>query len=205
LKEHLHSKGIRRLGECDPEEKPKQGTFEHHLQQVEDDFWNNRFREYGRWRREWYRRYLDKGYFDLKTGFRIYGTFGRNEVTNYPIQGSAFHCLLWCLIQVARALRKYRMRSRIVGQIHDSMIGDVPQKELRDYLEIVEETTTVKLRKHWDWIIVPMTVEYEIAPPQASWFDKREVQFEKGRFYHPKCPKKFTTDPSIFLKTLKAI
>lgn len=202
LFKHLKANGIKRLGECDPDQDPRPGTFEKHLQEVEDDFWNNRFMEYGRWRKRWYGEYLEKGYFDLLTGFRIYGSFKRNAVVNYPVQGSAFHCLLWTLIQVNRQLRKYKMKSMVVGQIHDSLIGDVRVKELRDYLSIVEEIVTVKLRKHYTWLIVPLEVEYEIVPYGGNWFQKREVKFKQGRFLHPSNPEKFTTDAVRFLKTI---
>lgn len=202
LQEHLAAKGIRRLGSCDPEQEPKKGTFEKHLQEVEDDFWNRRFMAYGQWRRDWYRSYLDKGYFDLHTGFRVHGSFKRNAVTNYPVQGSAFHCLLWTLTQVNKKLKKYKMRSLVVGQIHDSLIGDVRIDELRQYLEIVEETATVRLRKHFEWLVVPLEIEYEIAPSDGSWHDKKEVKFKKGVFQHPTDPNKSTTDGARFVEAL---
>lgn len=201
LKRHLRKKGIDRLGECDPEKEPQEGTFEKHLKEVEYDFWNRRFMKYGRWRKEWYQAYLRRGYFDLLTGFRVYGSFAKNAVVNYPVQGSAFHCLLWTLIQVNRALRRYGMKSKVVGQIHDSLIGDIPVEELRDYLEIVEEITSSDLRVHWPWICVPMEIEYEIAPIGGNWFQKREVKFRKGRFRHPE-ENKATTNARLFLKEL---
>lgn len=203
LYKHLSKKGIHELGRCDPDHDPKEGTFEKHLKEVEDDFWNRRFMAYGQWRRDWYKRYLNKGYFDLLTGFRVYGSFNRNSVVNYPVQGSAFHCLLWSLIRVNRMLATYNMKSMIVGQIHDSLIGDVKVEELKDYLEIVEQVTTVDLRKAYDWLIVPLEIEYEIAPVNGNWFQKREVKFKKGRFSHPDDPKKFTTNPTAFLETIR--
>lgn len=203
LKDHLNSHGIWERGECDPELSASMDSFEKHVQEVEDDFWNNRFRKYGQWRRDWYQSYLDKGYFDMLSGFRVRGFFNRNSVTNYPIQGSAFHCLLWSLVRVNRLLRKYKMRSRIIGQIHDSLLGDVPPNELQNYLEIVERVTTVELRKHFRWIIVPMEIEYEISPPGSSWHDKREIHFHRGRFHHPTRPGKTTNDALKFLNTLR--
>ena len=47
LRKHLKKHGILRCGECDPELSPMDDTFENHVQQVEDDFWNNRFMVYG--------------------------------------------------------------------------------------------------------------------------------------------------------------
>ena len=178
------------------------GTFEHHLKEVENDFWNNRFGDYGQWKKDWFDAYLEKGYFDLYTGFRIYGSHRRNQVCNYPVQGSAFHCLLWTLIQVNKALRHYKMKSKVVGQIHDSLIGDVRENELTYYLELVEHIVTVKLRKHYPWLIVPLEVEYEICARGASWFEKKETKFKEGRFAHPKDPTKWTSSSAQFLDAL---
>lgn len=202
LADWLYQNGIDGLGACNPEEKPVQGTFEYHVAQVENDFWNNRFRQYGQWRKDWYKAYLKKGYFDTYTGFRISGFLGRNAVTNYPIQGSAFHCLLWCLIQINKQLRKYNMKSMVVGQIHDSLIGDVRIDELRQYLEIVEEVTTVWLPKYYKWIIVPLEIEYEIAPSNGTWFDKKEIKFKKGQFRHPENKEVWTDDALKFINYL---
>jgi DNA polymerase I len=196
------TKGIMELGDCNPEESPRPGTFEQHVKEVEDDFWNNRFQDYGKWRKRWYEQYLERGYFDMFTGFRVYGMFKRNQAVNYPVQGSAFHCLLWALIQVNKALRRYHMRSKVVGQIHDSLVGDVRENELKDYLEIVEYVVTVLLRKHWKWIIVPLEVEYEISPRNSNWFEKKEVKFKQGKFFHPSKPGVFTTDAGKFLNAL---
>jgi len=202
LYDHLKRKGITELGDCNPEEEPRDGTFEKHLKEVENDFWNRRFMAYGKWRKKWYRDYLDKGYFDMLTGFRVHGSFNRNSAVNYPVQGSAFHCLLWALIRVNRMLIKRKMKSMVVGQIHDSLIGDVAIDELKDYLEIVEEVVTVQLPKAYKWLTVPLEVEYEIAPEKGNWFQKKPTVFRKGMFFHPENPKRFTTNPSVFLQSI---
>lgn len=205
LAQHLASKGIKRLGACDPEAKPLRGTFEHHVREVENDFWNHRFMVYGRWRREWYDAYLRRGFFDILTGFRVRGYFDRNSVVNYPVQGSAFHCLLWSLIRVNELLKKYKMKSRLVGQIHDSMIGDVPVSELVAYSEIVHRVATVEVRQRYPWILVPLEIEYEVTPLGGSWHDKREVKFRDGAFLHPKTPNKSIKNPQRFLDALSDI
>lgn len=193
--DHLKSRGIKVLGACNPDEEPHPGSFEYHVKQVENDFWNNRFRQYGKWRKDYYRDYLDKGYFDILTGFRVSGFCRRNEVINYGTQGAAFHCLLWTLIQVGRKLRRYKMSSKLIGQIHDSLIGDTPITELKNYWEIIEETVSVDLRKHFEeWLIVPLEIEYEIPPSTGTWFDKKPVKFKQGRFKHPDPERNTWTD-----------
>ncbi len=201
--EYLKSQGIHELGNWDPNDKendPEPGTFIEHLQAIEDDFWNNRFQVYGKWRREWYQAYLDNGYFDILTGFRVHGIFGRNACTNYPIQGSAFHCLLWSLTEIQRTIKQRGMATKIVGQIHDSLIADVPYGEVCEYLTLVERVTTKGLPLKYPWLVVSPEIEYEIAP--NNWFEKREMKFKDGRFLHPTDNQKSTTNFRLFLETL---
>ncbi len=175
LQKHLKRNGIKTLGACNSKERPEKGTFEHHLKEIESDFWDRRFKVYGRWKEDWWDAYLTKGCFDTLTGFRIDGEMNRKEVINYPIQGTAFHWLLWSLIRVQKQLNKYKMKSKIVGQIHDSIVGDVHRKERQDYLEICQQVMTIDVRKHWPWIIVPLSIEAEITPVDGNWYQKKEI------------------------------
>ena len=176
LKKHLRKKGIKKLGDCDPEEDAVKGTFEYLIKQVEKDFWKNRFRVYNQWKYDWNAAYLSQGYIDMLTGFRCSALMDRKQCVNYPIQGSAFHCLLWCLIRIQNLLRKYNMKSLIIGQIHDSMIMDILKREKKDVFDIVRQVTMVDLANHWRWIIVPMKIEAELAPLGYSWYEKKEVE-----------------------------
>jgi len=176
LKEHLKSKGVKKLGKCDPKQDPKKGTFERHLKEVENDFWNNRFEVYQQWKWDWWNLYQDQGYLDTLTGFRLGGSLmNRKQAVNYPIQGTAFHWLLWSLIRIQKLLHKYKMKSLIIGQIHDSLVGDVPKRETKDYLKIVKQVITEDIFKHWKWICVPLNVEAEMTPVNGNWYQKEEV------------------------------
>jgi len=117
---------------------------------------------------------LKQGWFDLLTGFRIAGVYGRNDVINYPVQGVAFHCLLWSLVRLVKWLKKNRMKTVIVGQIHDSIVADVHPDELDDFLAMAKRVMTGDIRKHWGWIIVPLEIEAESS--ETNWFDKRKVE-----------------------------
>ena len=173
---HLRRHGITKLGRCTPGETPLPHSFEGHVKRVEKDFWENRFRVYTEWKWDWWEDYLDRGFFDTLTGFRIAGAMDRKKVINYPIQGSAFHCLLWCITRINKLLRKYKMKTKLIGQIHDSVIGDVLHRELKDYIEIAHQVMTIDLRKHWSWIIVPMDVDAEVSPMGRSWFEKEKYK-----------------------------
>jgi DNA polymerase-1 len=174
LKEHLRNKGISSLGKCNANQPPRAGTFERHIRSVERDFWDRRFRVYNAWKQKWWHDYQEEGGFTTLTGFRIDGVYGRNDVINYPIQGSAFHCLLWSLIRLHKWLTKNKMRSLIVGQIHDSIVADVHEDELEDYLSTAKEIMTKSLPQAWDWINIPLEVEAEVTPINGTWHEKKE-------------------------------
>ncbi len=179
IKSILEDHGIWELGACDPKERAEDGTFEKHIQEVEHNFWKKRFKVYDKWKEKWWNDYQKKGEFLSLTGFCISGVYSRNEIINYPVQGSAFHCLLWTLIEVNKYLKKHKMKSMVVGQIHDSIIGDVHKDEVKEYLEIVKEIATVKLLEAWKWIIVPFGIDQEITPLGGSWYDKKEIKEEE--------------------------
>jgi DNA polymerase-1 len=179
LREHLKQKGITSLGDWEPggeDRHPLKGTFQHHVEQVEDDFWNNRFSVYTEWKKKWYEDYLKKGCFKTLTGFDVSGVFRKNEVINYPVQGSAFHCLLWFIIQLQKELRRLKMKTKLVGQVHDSVVADIAIDEIDAFYAIVRRIINVDLPAHWKWIIVPLTVEFELSPIGKSWWDKRPIE-----------------------------
>lgn len=148
--------------------------FVNHIKEIEYDFWNNRFFEYNKWKETWYKLYQKYGYIVMKTGFVCSGVMSKNDVINYPVQGAAFHCLLWSLIEIDKFLFKEGWKSRIIGQIHDAIIFDVYPTELEKLKKRVKEVTCVLLPKAWDWIIVPMDIEAELCPIDASWAEKEK-------------------------------
>ncbi len=176
LKKHLAKKGITSLGECDPSKPAKPGTFEKHIQEVEKDFWRRRFKTYNSWKHEWYNSYVETGGFKTLTGFSFFGQLQRNDVINYPIQGVAFHILLLALIKLQKELKKRKMKTLIVGQIHDSIVADVHKKELSDYMELSKWVMTEWVPKQWKFINVPLTVEAEVSPVGGSWFQKEFME-----------------------------
>lgn len=172
LKEWLRRQGITELGLCDPEHKPVPGTFEYNVREVERDFWQNRFKVYTTWKNEWWEKYQQQGWLQMLSGFQVSGLLNRKHCINYPIQGTAFHCLLWCLIRLQELLDRYHMKAMLVGQIHDDAVGDVPERELKDYVEIAQQVITIDLKKHWPWITTPMRVETEVTPVGGTWYQK---------------------------------
>lgn len=175
LLEHLRAQGIKKLGKQDPDGHPKRGTFERHIQEVEDRFWNKRFPVYTQWKKDWYKQYLQRGFIELLSGFVCTGFLDRKQAINYPMQGSAFHCLLRTLVLLQRELKRRRMKALVVGQIHDSVISDVPDEESVEFVEIGREIMSRRIPAEWKWVTVPLEIEAEVGPLDGSWVDKKPL------------------------------
>ncbi len=168
LKKHLRKKGIKNLKQ-----------FTDHMQEVESYFWKKKFPVYDKWKQKHLKNYYKNGYIDFLTGFRIEALLKDNDVINYPVQGAAFHCLLWSLIELNKELKKRGYRSFISGQIHDSIFMYIHPEELNDVLPLVRYIMTEKIREYYKWLIVPMEIEIELSPVDGSWFLKKEVHPQK--------------------------
>jgi hypothetical protein len=176
LYKHLKSLGVTELGDCMPQGEPAPGTFARLVYEAEKQMWEKDFPVYTQWKKDWWNAYLKEGGFTTLTGFRIEGDMRKNVVINIPVQSAAFHCLLWSLIQVQRWLFSNRMRSRIVGEIHDSLVLDCDPNELDEVLHKCREIMVNDIRKHWPWISIPLEVEAEVAGIDRSWYEKSKYE-----------------------------
>ena len=164
LSDHLIKNGIKSFDQ-----------FTEHMKKIEEDFWDRRFAVYGQWRKDWVKEYQKKGFFDMHTGFRCKGVMSRNEVCNYPIQGAAFHCLLWSFIEVDRIMQEEQWDSRLIGQIHDEMLLDVHPDELEHVTRTIQKVTCQDLSKAWPWIITPLEITNSLSPVDCSWGNMEDI------------------------------
>lgn len=155
---HLNKKGIKTYND-----------FENHVKEIEKDFWENRFKIYNKWKKNEVKKYNEKGLLYTKTGFTCSGLMDKKEITNYPIQGSAFHCLLKTFTEVGNQIQKRKLKSRLIGQIHDEMVFNVYPDELEELIGLVQYTACVWLPQQWKWIIVPLRLEVDVFPIDGAW------------------------------------
>ncbi len=155
----------------------KYSKWERHVKEVEDDFWHKRFKVYDQWKRDIWNRFQKDGKITTVTGFVITGHLDRKQACNYPIQGPAFHCLLWSFIQMQKYhLPKNNLSTTLLGQIHDSSIYDLVPGEKKKLFPIIRKVSTVDLREHWQWIIVPMDIEAKISEVDGNWATMEEIK-----------------------------
>lgn len=147
--------------------------FEEHVQAVERRF-NERFPQWSERKEKWWSRYQRRGWFPLMTGFRVSGVYSRNQAFNTPVQGPAFHCLLWSMIRLDRWLRERGMRSLIIAEIHDSIVMDVRREELDDVVAGAKGIMTEEIRREWPWLIVPLAVDCKVG--EENWHGMKEYK-----------------------------
>jgi DNA polymerase I-like protein with 3'-5' exonuclease and polymerase domains len=159
LREHMRVKGIKTLDE-----------FTEHLKDCENKLWH-RFRVYKKWKDNQEIIFRQQGFIETFLGFKFTDYMGYNELSNYPVQGTAFHVLLWTYIQINKRRKEEEWRTVIPAEIHDSMVFDFAPKEVDHIIKTVKHIAEVETRKHFEWINIPVKIEAELAPVGASWYD----------------------------------
>lgn len=81
------------------------------------------------------RRYIP----ELKSPVFMQRAFGERTALNAPIQGSAADILKKAMVDLYRYLKKHKKLSRILLQVHDELILEVPQDELEEMKTIVPQ------------------------------------------------------------------
>ena len=160
LREHLRDQGL--------------GTyrkFEKNVEAAEDWFWHEKFKAFHEYREDIYKLYLKTGKVELVTGFTCHEVMSKNQALNRPIQGPAFHCLLWVLCELNDLIKSKQWGTTLIAQIHDSGIADIVPEERDTFLKASRKIVRTDLMDHWDWIITPFDIEMKIAPIDGSWWE----------------------------------
>ena len=148
--------------------------FTEHVREVEKKFWTVRFPEYAQWKKDTYNFYLKHGYIDSLTGFRYYGPMSKNEALNRCIQGSAHHILLFIFNRMSDVIAKKKMETKLMGQIHDSMVSSVYPDEENYFNKMIWYYGTQEIRNVFDWIIVPVEIEKSSGHIDRPWSEIKE-------------------------------
>lgn len=93
----------------------------------------------------------DQGYVTTLMGRRRYlpdirhsnfnlRSFAERTAINTPIQGTAADIMKLAMIRVAQELQQHNLRSRILLQVHDELVLEVPEQEKEQVAELVRRT-----------------------------------------------------------------
>ena len=62
-----------------------------------------------------------------------------NMAVNTPIQGSAADIIKRAMLDVHRRLREEKLKSKLLLQVHDELVLDVPEAELQQAKDLLKE------------------------------------------------------------------
>ena len=144
-----------------------------HMEKIEWNFWNVKFKVYNQWKEENCELYKELGYIDFYTGFRVQQIMRDNQTNNLPIQGTAFHVNLESIDYTMNRIQKWN--TKMIGQVHDSQVFSVDPDEADD-LDIVVGRSLGWVMQKYDWLVVPLRIEMEQAEIDSPWSTLKEVK-----------------------------
>ena len=102
---------------------------------------------------------------EIKDKNRNVREFGKRAAMNAPIQGSAADLIKIAMINISGKLKEGGYRSKMILQVHDELIFDVPGDELEAVKKIVTDEMTSAMK-----LDVPLTVECSAG---SNWFEAK--------------------------------
>ena len=102
---------------------------------------------------------------ELKSRNYMVRSGGERMALNTPVQGSAADILKKAMVEIFAELNKRKLKTKMLLQVHDELIFDVPKEELEEVKELVCDImeNTYKLS-------VPLKVDIEIG---KDWYDAK--------------------------------
>ena len=102
---------------------------------------------------------------ELKSNNFMQRSFGERVAMNSPIQGTAADVMKLAMIRVDRALKAAGLKSRIILQVHDELLLEVPAEEKKTVMELLAR----EMKGAADFA-VPLEVEVTSG---NSWFETK--------------------------------
>jgi DNA polymerase-1 len=100
------------------------------------------------------RRYLP----DINSANAVVRGYAERNAVNAPIQGSAADIIKMAMIAVDHAMKKEKVQSKMILQVHDELVFDVHVSEEERMQILVKEAMENAIK-----LVVPMEVEWKIA------------------------------------------
>src|SRR5690606_9876355 len=104
------------------------------------------------------RRYLP----DIRSSNYNLRSFAERTAMNTPIQGSAADIIKLAMVRMDEALRREGLRSRMLLQVHDELVFEVPEEEVETMRRLVPEIMETALP-----LDVPLKVDVSVG---RNWY-----------------------------------
>lgn len=102
---------------------------------------------------------------ELKNKNYIIRTSGERMALNTPIQGSAADILKLAMIEIDRQIDLHNMNTKMIVQVHDELVFDVPNNEVQEFVPILKNV----MENIWQ-LSVPLKVDIEYG---KTWFEAK--------------------------------
>jgi len=108
------------------------------------------------------RRYLP----DLKSKNKTVRAFARRMALNTPVQGTSADIIKLAMINIFRELTSRSMKSKLLLQVHDELVLEVPKTELEEAVKLLKQCMENAYS-----LKVPLEVSIKTGP---NWYDMQE-------------------------------
>jgi DNA polymerase-1 len=102
---------------------------------------------------------------ELKSSNYNTRSFGERVAMNMPIQGAAADIIKLAMVEVSRILTQRKLKSRLILQVHDELIFDVPTAETNEVVALVHDCM-----EHVADLSVPLDADVKIG---HSWYETK--------------------------------
>jgi DNA polymerase I len=92
-------------------------------------------------------------------------SFAERTAMNTPIQGTAADIIKLAMVDMGKILREKKVKSRMLLQVHDELVFEVPKEELAEMLNIVSEVMEGALA-----LDVPLKVDIHYG---STWYEAK--------------------------------
>lgn len=90
-------------------------------------------------------------------------SFAERTALNTPIQGTAADIMKIAMLNISAKLKNSNLKTKMLLQVHDELIFDVPKDEIKDVVSIIKDG----MENAYD-LAVPMTVDVKMG---TNWYD----------------------------------
>jgi DNA polymerase I-like protein with 3'-5' exonuclease and polymerase domains len=142
------------------------------VKQAEHTFWNVTFPHYGSFRKNIWNEYKDQGFVQTSVGHCLRGVLNSRVISNLPIQGPSALKLLLGIDRAQKEFEKLNLKSKLMGQVHDSLVVSVEPMEEEIVDKIVTTALLTATEKHplFDWINIDFVLDCDTY--ESTWASK---------------------------------